>query len=93
LVCTPLPIPLNAGTQVFLILYGTGIRGRSGLSGVSVTLGGVAAPVLYAGPQGTYPALDQVNVGVPLSLAGAGAVDLKLTVDGTAANTVKVTFQ
>jgi uncharacterized protein (TIGR03437 family) len=93
LVCAPLPIPLKAGTQVFLILYGTGIRGRSGLSGVSVTLGGVAAPVLYAGPQGTYPALDQVNVGVPLSLAGAGAVDLKLTVDGTATNTVKVTFQ
>ncbi|MGH9807015.1 MAG: FG-GAP-like repeat-containing protein, partial [Terriglobia bacterium] len=49
----PLPINLGPSTdQVYLILYGTGIRGRSALSNVSVTIGGANAQVLYAGPQG-----------------------------------------
>jgi uncharacterized protein (TIGR03437 family) len=63
------------------------------LSAVSVTIGGTPATVTYAGPQGTYPALDQINVLVPSSLAGAGVVDLNLVVDGIAANTVKVRLQ
>jgi uncharacterized protein (TIGR03437 family) len=76
--------------QAVLELYGTGIRGRSSLSNVSCTIGGINVPVLYAGPQLLYPGEDQVNVALPRALAGAGQVTVTLTVDGHAANSVTV---
>lgn len=89
------PIDLGAGTdQVYLNLYGTGIRGRSSLSAVSATVSGVAVPVLYAGPQGDSIGLDQVNIGpLPASLAGRGEVQIVLTVDGKQANIVTVAIR
>jgi len=63
--CKAVPIAIGVDTPIYLSFYGTGIRGRSSLSNVAVTIGGVSAQVLYAGPQGTYPGLDQVNVGLP----------------------------
>jgi uncharacterized protein (TIGR03437 family) len=92
LTCSPVPIALAPGTEVYLALFGTGIRG-AGANGVAVTIGGVPATVTYAGPEGVYPALDQVNVLVPPSLAGAGAVQLLLTANGVAANPITVQFQ
>ncbi|HKX00486.1 MAG TPA: FG-GAP-like repeat-containing protein [Bryobacteraceae bacterium] len=87
------PIDLGPSTdQVFLLIYGTGIRGRSALSAVTATIGGAAAKVLYAGPQGTFAGLDQVNVLVPRSLAGHGSVDIVLSVNGKIANTSRVTI-
>ncbi len=86
--------PINVGTgKVVLSLYGTGIRGRSGLGSVAVTVGGVTAKVEYAGSQPTYPGLDQVNVVLDSSLAGKGQVVLQLTIDGVAANPVLITIQ
>ena len=91
--CVPAPIDLASGTdEVYLSLYGSGIQHRSGLVAVSVTIGGVSAEVLYAGPQPETPGLDQVNVKVPKSLAGRGEVDVVLAVDGKTANTVKLSF-
>lgn len=52
-----------------------------------------SAEVLYAGPQGDFAGLNQINVRVPRSLAGRGEVDIALTVDGQAANVVKVNIQ
>ncbi len=93
-VCTATPINLgSASTNVFLALFGTGIRGRSGLSGVSVTLGGVALQVTYAGAQGTDAGLDQINALIDRSLIGMGALTLQLVVDGVAANPVTVDIQ
>jgi uncharacterized protein (TIGR03437 family) len=90
-VCMATPINLGAAsTRVYLVLYGTGIRGRTGLSGASVTLGGIALQVDYAGAQGTYAGLDQVNVLLDHSLAGQGQLTLQLTVDGVPANPVVV---
>ena len=86
------PIPVRFGTEIYLVLYGTGLRAHTP-TGVSVTVGGFPVEVLYAGPQGTYPALDQVNVRIPLSLGGFGTVDIRLTVDGTTANIVTARFQ
>jgi uncharacterized protein (TIGR03437 family) len=80
----------NSGDEVFLILFGTGLRFRSGLPAVTASIGGVSAEALYAGPQGVFPGLDQVNLRLPRSLAGRGAVELALTVDGNEANRVKV---
>jgi len=89
----PVPIGLGQeGDQVFLLLFGTGIRGYQ--SAVMATLGGVTVPVLGAVPQGQYPGLDQVNAGpIPRELAGRGRLDLILTVDGKQANTVVVHIQ
>lgn len=86
----PVPIDLGQdGDTVYLVLFGTGIRNRSALGAVSVTIGGRNVPVLYAGPQGAFVGLDQLNVEIPPSLAGAGLVNLQLTVDGRVANPAK----
>jgi uncharacterized protein (TIGR03437 family) len=89
--CAPVAIDLGAATdQVILELFGTGIRGRSALTAVTATIGGQAAEVQYAGPQGGFAGLDQVNIRVPRGLAVRGAVDVILVVDGKTANTVTV---
>jgi uncharacterized protein (TIGR03437 family) len=81
----------SADSMVFLALYGTGIRGRSSLAGVSVTIGGVSIPVQAADALPGAPGIDQVRAGpIPRSLAGRGNVPVILTVDGSTANTVEV---
>ena len=92
--CVPVPVDLGGPTdQVFLILFGTGIRGRSSLSAVTATVGNQTVNVGFAGPQGMV-GLDQVNLGpLPPSLAGQGQVDVVLTVDSETANTVTVSFK
>lgn len=88
------PIDFGAATdQVFLILYGTGVRGRSALAATSIVLGGTDAAVVFAGAQGDLIGLDQLNVRLPRSLAGRGEAILQLTVDGLAANPLRVSFQ
>jgi uncharacterized protein (TIGR03437 family) len=92
----PLTGPIDIGSdanEVYLVLFGTGLRFRSALTAVRVSIGGVDAPVEYAGPQNEFPGLDQVNVRVPRSLAGRGTVAVQLTVDGMAGNETYVTFQ
>jgi uncharacterized protein (TIGR03437 family) len=85
------PIDLGPETeQVFLLLFGTGIRFRSALSAVTAKLGGVDCQVTFAGAQGGFVGLDQVNVRLSRSLIGRGEVDVALTVDGQTANTLKV---
>jgi uncharacterized protein (TIGR03437 family) len=82
------PIDLSSG-QVYLTLFGTGIRGAG--SDVSVTIGGINATVEYSGPQGVTPGLDQVNVLIPAQLAGSGTVKIVLTTGTIAANVVNIT--
>jgi uncharacterized protein (TIGR03437 family) len=90
--CTALPIDLGLDTdQVVLELFGTGIRGHSGT--VTCKIGSTTPPVSYAGPQGGYVGLDQVNILLPKSLRGGGAVTVALTVDGQAANAVNLSFK
>jgi len=87
-------LPINLGppaTTVYLVLYGTGISGRDSLANVSVTIGGLILPVAYAGPQGET-GLDQVNVQIPASLAGSGAVNVTITVDSLVSNTATVSI-
>jgi uncharacterized protein (TIGR03437 family) len=93
LVCTSVPIVLGADTPIYVSFYGTGIRGRSSLSNVHLTIGGTDVPVQFAGAQTTYPGLDQVNVQLPLSLRGAGESNVVLTVDGQVSNTVTIRVQ
>lgn len=87
--CTPVPIDLGLDTPIYLSLYGTGLRGWTTLAprlNATVTIGGQSLPASYAGPQPTVPGLDQVNVALPLSLRGAGLVDVSVTVAGVTSN-------
>jgi uncharacterized protein (TIGR03437 family) len=88
--CLTAPIAIQPGARTYLMLYGTGIRGVSSLAGVTVTIAGVPAPVLSAGPQSQFAGLDQVNVELPASLAGKGEVPVQLSADGLAANAVLI---
>jgi uncharacterized protein (TIGR03437 family) len=88
----PAPISLSPATdQFYLILYGTGISGAG--ANVTVAIHGINAPVTYAGPQGAIAGLDQVNVLLPVQLAGSGTVGVVLTAAGIAANTVNIVIQ
>jgi uncharacterized protein (TIGR03437 family) len=87
------PISMGAATdQVYLVLFGTGLDAVTA-SNVTVTVGGVNATVVYAGAQGFFPGLDQVNVLLPPSLAGKGTVEVQLTASGVAANPVQIVIQ
>ncbi len=92
-VAVPLDLTVS-GQSIYLILYGTGFRGVSGTSGVSCQIGGVSVPVAFAGPQGGFLGLDQLNLGpVPTSLAGKGEVPITCVFDGAPANAVTVAFK
>jgi uncharacterized protein (TIGR03437 family) len=83
----------TASEQVFLIAFGTGFRLRSALSAVSARVGGLEAPVRFAGAQGALVGVDQVNVQLPRGLLGRGEVEVMLTVDGKAANAVRISVK
>ncbi len=88
------PIDLGAETdQVFLILYGAGLRFRTALRAVTATIGGVNSEALFAGAAPGFTGLDQVNVRLPRSLEGRGEVEIALSVDGKAANSLRVNIR
>jgi len=88
------PIDLGPATDdVYLVLFGTGLRFRNSQSPATLKINGVDAPVLFAGAQGDLAGLDQVNARLPRELAGRGEVDVVLTVDGKTANAVRVNFR
>jgi len=88
------PIDLGGeNDRVFLVLFGTGWRGRTDLSAFRVRVGGMDAPVTFAGAQGEFTGLDQMNVEIPFSLRGRGEVTINCTVDGRVANPVTVTIK
>jgi len=92
--CTTIPIDVsNSSDRYYLVMFGTGFRGRSSLQQVSVTIGKESVPVLYAGAQGQYEGFDQMNVQLPNSLAGAGVVNIVASVDGAQANVVQIEIQ
>jgi uncharacterized protein (TIGR03437 family) len=89
----PRAIDISNG-EVYVSLYGTGIRGRSSLAAVEAKVGGVVLPVLYASAHGSIAGLDQVNLGpLPQELAGKGEVALELAVDGQRANVVSIAIR
>lgn len=86
--------PINMGTatdKVYLTIYATGMSAAT-MAKVSVLVNGVNCPVIYSGPS-SYTGVDQVNVQLPASLAGAGTVTLQLTAAGVAANSVQIVIK
>ncbi|MBI3427881.1 MAG: carboxypeptidase regulatory-like domain-containing protein [Acidobacteria bacterium] len=79
----------NPGDQVFLLLFGTGIRFRTALNAVSVTVGGAPQQVSFADKQGGQVGLDQINVRLS-GLTQHGEVDVVAIVEGQRSNVVRV---
>lgn len=71
----------------YLVLFGTGIRKASAAT-IKITIGGKDAPALFAGAQGGFAGLDQINTQIPTGISGV--VDLVVSINGKAANTVKI---
>lgn len=82
--------PGPVGDSLFLVLYGTGFRNHGGLGAIGVRIGGLDSQVLYAGAQGSYVGLDQLNLRLPRELAGRGEVEIAMTVNGLAAKPVRI---
>ena len=98
--CASVPIPRPAGSRVFLELFATGIRNH--VAPVEALLNGpvesLSVSPAYAGPQGQFEGLDQVNVEITkipsLSASPAGtSYFLLLNVDGQASNVVPFVLQ
>jgi uncharacterized protein (TIGR03437 family) len=85
------PVVLDPKAQVYLFLYGTGIRHAVD---VTANLGSLKnQAVEYAGAQGFYVGEDQINVLLPQSLKGAGVINITLTADGFTTNAVQIEIQ
>lgn len=81
----------RVGDQLFLSLYGTGFRAGAN---ATATVGSVTVPVSAFVAVPSYPGLDGANIGpLPRTLEGRGEVDVAFSVDGKAANLVKVNIR
>src|SRR5262245_35544781 len=67
----PSPIIRRPGEQLFLVVYGTGLKlapntdgnpGNGIAENVQVTIGGVDSPVIFAGPAPGFVGLEQINI-------------------------------
>jgi uncharacterized protein (TIGR03437 family) len=97
------PIPVGtAASPTFLVLYATGLRNvqaanpndANGVAeAITVTIKGVNATTLFAGPAPGFVGLDQINVLIPTSLAGAGSVSVTITAGGKISNVTSLKFQ
>jgi len=92
--CVPVPLDLgSAADQSAVVLYGTGIRNRTSLSGVAVQIGSQSLAAAYAGAAPMWVGLDQVNVVLPRSLAGSGTVNVTVSVAGIVSNVLTMSFK
>jgi len=77
----------TANSPTYLALFATGL---SMTSAPTVTIGGVPVTVVFSGPAPCCDGLQQINIMLPDSLAGAGRVPVVVTSNGMASNTVQV---
>jgi len=81
--CLSTPISNAATDTVYVTLYASGIRGAQT---VQIYVAGQQVPLLYAGAQGQYAGLDQINISLPASLAGTGEASVYVVADGRRSN-------
>jgi uncharacterized protein (TIGR03437 family) len=80
------PREISAGNYV--MLFGTGFRYAS--SAMTMTIGTTSVTPTFVGAQGQIAGLDQINLQIPSSMAGAGNVDLVFTLENRSSNAVKL---
>ncbi len=85
-------VPIDPGTAwkpKYLSLFGTGLRNSVSLK---VKIGAAELTPMYAGPQGSYEGVDQINVELPPNLSG-GIVDCMLSARDRISNTAQLLVQ
>jgi uncharacterized protein (TIGR03437 family) len=90
---TWLPVPVDVGQAddlLFLVLFGTGWRFNPSSDRMVVTINNTPGVAAYAGPQGTFVGLDQLNLRLDPALAGKGLIDIRISVDGLLSNKVNI---
>lgn len=80
------PNEISAGN--FVAAFGTGMDFPS--TAATIKIGTTDVTPMFVGSQGEFQGLSQLNFQVPQSLAGAGLVDMTVTIDGKASNTVRL---
>lgn len=87
----PAPIKLPfvgpAPDRVFLILFGTGLRAGAN---VRLLMGVNWFDALYAGPQGSFVGVDQVNVELIRNTLSSTDLNVSVTVNERVTNTVRI---
>jgi len=93
--CTAVPIDPGVDAPVTVVLYATGLKGRSSDSAVTLSIGTQSVPVrlVQSFTDGPLEGIDQVVFGLPLSLRGAGEVDVILSAGGVASNAGRIHIQ
>jgi uncharacterized protein (TIGR03437 family) len=83
------PVVRRAGEQLFLILFGTGLKQAANSDGnaangaaenVQATIGGVNAPVAFAGVAPGFAGLEQLNIRIPDNAPAGQAVQILIGV-------------
>jgi uncharacterized protein (TIGR03437 family) len=85
----PMAMPANA-TDLYIALYGTGIRNYRN---ISAGLGNERPEVAYVGANAQFPGLDQVNLHLKAPFHLSGTLALALLVDAAPSNPVTLQFQ
>jgi uncharacterized protein (TIGR03437 family) len=91
--CLIVPIAIDMGPatdRVYLGMVGTGFRYRSLQPPPTATVGGVSCPITFVGLDPNGNGNDLFQIELPHSLAGRGRVPVVLTVDGVAANEMRI---
>lgn len=84
----PAPTPIEGGVHV--TLYGSGFS-RAEASSVRLLVDSLPVPVTFAGEQGEFPGLDQINAGpLPTELAGRGLVDVEVRIGSLHSNRLQL---
>ncbi|MCW5967042.1 MAG: M36 family metallopeptidase [Blastocatellales bacterium] len=92
------------GKPNILLLFGTGIRLASAdapsddngvAEAVTATIDGLPAIVYYAGAQGQFSGLDQLNLEIPAMLSGGPErrLEVRVVINGVAANVVTIVIR
>ena len=98
---SPYSLSVN-GQSNYLSFFGTGFRGAAAMNpddengvaeSVTATIGGVPARVLYAGAQGFFVGVDQINIELPRELSnrmnpGVNQLEVVISLNGIEANRV-----
>ena len=91
--CLAVPVALSTPPEkLILVLFGTGVRNHAAAGGISVSIAGLPAEVLYAGPQGEFVGLDQINAVIPM-LPVRGEVNIIVSAGQLSSNPVSITVQ
>ncbi len=90
----PYEIQTERGEATILALFGTGLGEASSKDFVSqrvrVLVGGIEAKVHYAGPQGQFVGLEQINFELPPNVAQHGTLPVLVKIDEQSTNSVTV---